>query len=37
MFTVVADTAILAKLAEIMQDEPKGTCIRLKEFVVGSG
>lgn len=36
MLTVKADPAILEKLKTLLADEPEGTCIRIREYVVGA-
>lgn len=37
MLSIQADAAILDKLRAVLEGEDKGTCIRLREYVVGSG
>lgn len=37
MLTVKADRAILEKLSALLKDEDRGTCIRLREYVIGGG
>jgi|GEM_PF-3233400 hypothetical protein len=37
MFTVNAEKAIFEKLAALLKDEEEGVCIRLREYVIGSG
>lgn len=36
MLTVKAEPAILEKLKGLLADEPAGTCVRLREYVVGA-
>ncbi len=37
MLTVKADKEILGRLRALLDEEPKGTCIRLREYVIGGG
>lgn len=37
MLTVNADAAVLEKLAGLLKNEEEGTCIRLKEYILGGG
>ena len=37
MFTVHADTGVLKKLADLLHEEGKNVCIRLREYTLGAG
>lgn len=37
MFTVEISGDILEKLRDMLEDEDEGTCVRLREYKVGSG
>ena len=37
MLRVKVDNTILDRLKSLLADEPEGTCIRLREYVIGAG
>lgn len=37
MLTVKADKTVLERLAALMRNEEPGSCVRLKEYVLGGG
>lgn len=37
MLTVKSDKAVLEKLAALLNNEEPGSCVRLKEYVLGGG
>lgn len=37
MIDIKVDGNILKKLSDLLKNEPDGTCIRLREYTIGSG
>lgn len=37
MLNIKAGKGILEKLNSLLKDEDEGTCVRLREYIVGSG